>query len=53
MQYEQTKVRAACQSTLAIGGFSSSADSLEVTESSVFRINICTEKPDHRKSAKR
>ena len=40
-------------STFAIGGVSCSADSFVVTESSVFRKNICTEKPAHRKSAKR
>jgi len=45
--------RAAANSTFAIGGVSFSADSFVVTESSVLRINICAEKPAHRKSAKR
>ena len=40
-------------STFAIGGVSCSADSFVVAESSVLRINICAEKPAHRKSAKR
>ena len=40
-------------STFAIGGIPCSADSFVVTESSVTRINICTEKPAHRKFAKR
>ncbi len=40
-------------STFAIGGVSCSADSLVVAESSVLRMNICAEKPAHRKSAKR
>lgn len=40
-------------STFAIGGVSCSADSFVVTESSVLHINICAEKPAHRKSAKR
>ena len=40
-------------STFAIGGVSCSADSLVVAESFVLRINICAEKPAHRKSAKR
>ena len=40
-------------STFAIGGVSCSADSLVVAESFVLRINICGEKPAHRKSAKR
>ncbi len=39
-------------STFAIGGVSYSADSFVVTESSVLRINICSKKPAHRKSAK-
>jgi hypothetical protein len=38
-------------STFAIGGVSFSADSLVVAESSVLRINICGDKPAHRKSA--
>ena len=40
-------------STFAIGGVSCSADSLVVAESFVLRINICANKPAHRKSAKR
>ena len=40
-------------STFAIGGVSCSADSFVVAESLVLRINICAEKPAHRKSAKR
>jgi hypothetical protein len=40
-------------STFAIGGVWCSADSFVVDESSVLRINICAEKPAHRKSAKR
>ena len=45
--------RAACNSTLAIGGVSSPLDSFVVAESSVLRTNFCAEKPAHRKSAKR
>jgi hypothetical protein len=40
-------------STFAIGGVSCSADTFVVAESFVLRINICAEKPAHRKSAKR
>ena len=40
-------------STFAIGGVSCSLDSFVVAESFVLRINICAEKPAHRKSAKR
>jgi hypothetical protein len=40
-------------STFAIGGVSCSADNFVVAESFVLRINICAEKPAHRKSAKR
>jgi hypothetical protein len=43
----------AYNSTFAIGGVSCSADSFVVAESSVLRINICAEKPAHRKSANR
>ncbi|MBL0294142.1 MAG: hypothetical protein IPQ04_07710 [Saprospiraceae bacterium] len=43
----------AYNSTFAIGGVSCSADSFVVAESFVLRINICGEKPAHRKSAKR
>jgi len=45
--------KAAANSTFAIGGVSCPLDSFVVTESSVLRINICAEKPAHRKSAKR
>jgi hypothetical protein len=40
-------------STLAIGGVSSSLDSFVVAKSSVLRTNFCAEKPAHRQSAKR
>lgn len=40
-------------STFAIGGVSCSADSFVVKGSAVLRMNICGEKPAHRKSAKR
>jgi hypothetical protein len=40
-------------STFAIGRVSCSADSFVLTGSSVLRMNICAEKPAHRKSAKR
>ena len=40
-------------STYPKGGVSCFADSFVVAESSVLRINICAEKPAHRKSAKR
>jgi hypothetical protein len=45
--------KAAANSTFAIGGVSCSANSLVVAESFVLRINICAEKPAHRKSANR
>jgi hypothetical protein len=45
--------RAADNSTFAIGGVSCSADSFVVKEIAVLRINICAEKPAHRKSANR
>jgi hypothetical protein len=45
--------KAAANSTFAIGGVSCSADSFVVAESSVLRINICSKKPAHRKSANR
>jgi hypothetical protein len=45
--------KTAYNSTFAIGGVSYSADSFVVAESSVLRMNICAEKPAHRKSAKR
>lgn len=41
------------KSTYAIGRVSCSADRFVVAESFVLRINIFTEKPAHRKSAKR
>ncbi len=37
-------------STFAIGGVSCSADSFVVTESFVYRINICGKNPAHRKA---
>jgi hypothetical protein len=40
-------------STFAIGGVSSFVDSFVVAESFVLRMNICAEKPAHRKSANR
>ena len=43
----------ACNSTFAIGGVSCSADSSEVAENFVLRMNICGKKPAHRKSANR
>ena len=43
----------AVNSTFAIGWVSCSADSFVVAESFVLRINICAEKPAHRKSANR
>ena len=49
----QITERAAANSTFAIGGVSFSADSFVVKGSSVLRMNICAEKPAHRKSAKR
>jgi hypothetical protein len=49
----RTNSLAAYNSTFAIGGVSCSADSFVLAESSVLRINICAEKPAHRKSAKR
>lgn len=46
-------IKTSDNSTFAIGGVSSSADSLVLAESSLLRMNICAEKPAHRKSAKR
>jgi hypothetical protein len=46
-------MKAAANSTFAIGGVSCSADSFVVAESLVLRMNICGKKPAHRKSAKR
>ncbi len=40
-------------SRFAIGGVSFSADSIVAKGSAVLRMNICAEKPAHRKSAKR
>jgi hypothetical protein len=48
-----TDSKPAANITFAIGEFSGSADSFVVTESSVPRMNICAEKPAHRKSANR
>ena len=48
----KTKITTA-NSTFAIGGVSCYADSFVFAESSVLRMNICAEKPAHRKSAKR
>jgi hypothetical protein len=48
-----TERKTGANSTFAIGGVSCSADSLEVAESLVLRINFCAEEPAHRKSAKR
>ncbi|MBE2188357.1 MAG: hypothetical protein IAE98_02725 [Candidatus Kapabacteria bacterium] len=57
MKNNRTTVRtenlAAYNSTLAIGGVSSSPDSFEVAESSVLRTNFCAVKPAHRQSANR
>jgi hypothetical protein len=47
------RIRAAANSTLAIGGVSSPLDSFVVAKSSVLRTNFCAEKPAHRQSAKR
>jgi hypothetical protein len=47
------KSTAAGNSTFAIGGVSSSVESLMVAESFVLRINICTENPAFRVAAKR
>jgi len=50
--YHSEKLPAA-NSTFAIGGVSFPADSFVVKESVLLRINICGEKPAHRKSANR
>jgi hypothetical protein len=47
------RAKTAANSTYPKGGVSCFADSFVVAESSVLRINICGEKPAHRKSAKR
>lgn len=52
-QKRQKTIKAAANSTFAIGGVKCFYDTFVVKESSVFRINICAEKPAHRKSAKR
>ena len=49
----RTDRRATDNSTFAIGGVSCSGDSFLVKGSAVLRMNICAEKPAHRKSAKR
>lgn len=43
------EIKTGHNSTFAIGGASCSADSFVVTESSILRMNICGEKPAHRK----
>jgi len=43
-----TERKPTANSTLAIGGVSSSLDSFVVNQSLVLRINICAEKPAHR-----
>ena len=53
MTQRLTERKAADNSTFAIGGVSYSADSFEVTESFVHRINISGKNPAHRKSANR
>ena len=50
---ERELIKAAHNSTFAIGGVLCFVDSFEVTESSVHRMSICTENPAHRKSAER
>ena len=48
---ETAKEQRTANSTFAIGGVSSSADSLVVAESFVLRIKFSGENPAHRKSA--
>jgi hypothetical protein len=48
-----SEIKAAHNSTFAIGGVSCSADSFVVIGSSVLRMNICGKNPAHRKSANR
>jgi len=48
-----TESKPTANSTFAIGGVSCSTDSFVVAESSVLRMNICADKPAHRKSANR
>ncbi len=45
--------RASANSTFAIGGVTCFYDTFVVTASAVLRMNICAEKPAHRKSANR
>lgn len=45
--------KTAGNSTFAIGGVSCFYGTFVVKESAVLRMNICAEKPAHRKSAKR
>jgi hypothetical protein len=47
------KGKAAHNSTFAIGGVTCFDDTFVVKGSAVLRMNICAEKPAHRKSAKR
>lgn len=47
------KEQRTANSTFAIGGGSCSTDNFVVIESLVLRMNICAEKPAHRKSANR
>ena len=49
---KQTRTPAA-NSTFAIGGVTCFYDTFVVKESAVLRMNICAEKPAHRKSANR
>jgi hypothetical protein len=49
----ETNKKSAANNTFEIGGVAYSADNFVVAESSVLPINICAEKPAHRKSAKR
>jgi hypothetical protein len=51
--WNKNKIKAAGNSTFAIGGVTCFADTFMVKESAVLSINICAEKPAHRKSAKR
>lgn len=47
------KIKAADNSTLSIGGVSSSLDSFVVADSSVLRMKFATKNPAHRQSVKR
>jgi hypothetical protein len=53
MKTISTEKTAAANSTFAIGGGSCSVYCLVVTKSLYLRLNICGEKPAHRKSAER